>query len=69
MSVLTTEKQTRKETESVVPTCVIMNKPTKFDLQILALKNRTTLSYLLNVAAEEYLKRYAESHKEPFMIK
>jgi hypothetical protein len=37
--------------------CIILDQPIKYNLQVLALKKHTTLSRLINAAAEEYLRR------------
>jgi len=38
----------------------MMDKPIKYNLQRLAAKKHTSVSHLVNTAAEEYLKRYVE---------
>jgi hypothetical protein len=53
--------------ENIIPkiqTCVIMNKPVKHNLQRLATLKHTTVSYLINEAAEEYLRKYVKSREE-----
>jgi len=42
----------------------MMDKPIKYNLQRLAAKKHTSVSHLVNTAAEEYLKRYIESQRE-----
>ena len=59
-----TERRPRKETDSVM---YYMPRLTKLQLQMFALRNKTTLSNLLNTAAKEYLRKL-ESQKEAMLI-
>jgi hypothetical protein len=69
MSTFTTvEKYKRKEDSTFVPSCIMLGLPVKTNLQRLAGLKHTTLSYLLNVAAEEYLRKYIDSQKEPALM-
>lgn len=49
-------------------TSIILNTPTQRNLVRLAALKHTNVSHLLNEAAEEYLRRYVESRKEPIII-
>lgn len=54
--------------QTFIKTCAILEKPLVSNLKRLAAKRHTSVSFLLNVAAEEYLRRYIESQKEPITI-
>ena len=51
-------------TSPLKPSCIILDTPIKNNMQILANKKHTSLSRLLNVAAEIYLQRYVEQEQE-----
>jgi hypothetical protein len=51
----------RGEGETFIQTCVMMDKPIKYNLQRL---EHTSVSHLVNTAAEDYLRRYVESEKD-----
>jgi predicted transcriptional regulator len=63
MSTVTVEKTELKsnETPTSIATLITLEKPTKYSIQRLAASRHQTISYLVNVAIEEYLKKYAES--------
>lgn len=63
MSTLT-EGYKKKEATTFIQTCIIMDKPVKHSLQRLAFLKHATVSHLVNLAAEEYLKRNVELQKE-----
>ena len=54
----------RGEGSTFIQTCIMMDKPIKYNLQRLAAKKHTSVSHLVNTAAEDYLRRYVESQKE-----
>lgn len=67
MSTLTTIQEgpfKSKENSTSIQTCIIMDKPTKSSIQHLAALRHTTVSHLVNVAVEEYLKKCVESQRE-----
>jgi predicted transcriptional regulator len=66
MSVVITErtKQRDRGELSTIPTTIHMSDGLKFELQVMALKERTTLSVLVDLAVEDYLKK----QKEPALM-
>ena len=50
----------RGEGPTFIQTCIMMDKPMKYNLQRLAKLKHTSISHLINTVAEEYLKRYVE---------
>lgn len=52
-----------REGPTFIQTCVTMDKPIKYNLQRLAALKHTTLSHLVNLAAEEYLRKYVSEAK------
>lgn len=50
----------RSEGPTFIQTCVMMDKPIKYNLQRFAKLKHTSISHLINTAAQEYLKRYVE---------
>lgn len=55
---------TIQEEPTYIPTLIRLDKPIKYNLAKLASLKHTSISHLVNTAAEDYLKRYVESESE-----
>ena len=64
MSTITTAEYKSDEELTSVTTCIKLDKPIKYNLARLAVLKHTSVSHLLNAAAEDYLRRYVESESD-----